>query len=433
VIDVPFFDKALERLPRERLRALQWKRLAALAREVFPVNPFVREKWTAAGIRSADDLRSWEDFARLPFTLKSELVADQAENPPFGSNLSYPLERYIRVHQTSGTSGAPIRWLDTQESWDWWARCWAFVLRGAGVTAEDRVFFPFSFGLFVGFWGGFEGARAIGALAIPGGGQDSPTRLTWMEALGATVLVCTPSYALHLAEVARARGLDLVKLPVRIAIHAGEPGAGIPAVRQRIEEAWGAKAFDHSGMTEVGALSFECVAQAGLHVNESEFIAEVIDPTTGAPASEGELVLTNLGRAGSPIFRYRSGDRVRVAGEPCPCGLTFVRLPGGILGRVDDMLIIRGVNVFPSAIEGIVRQFQAIDEFLVEVYKRSEMDEVRLLVEVDGTPAQTAREVQQRLRADLGIRVEVVPVPSRSLPRYELKARRVVRRTAGAS
>lgn len=433
MIDVPFFDKALETLPRERLRALQWERLTALAREVFPANRFVREKWTAAGIRSADDLRSWADFAQLPFTLKSELVADQAEHPPFGSNLTYPLERYIRVHQTSGTTGAPIRWLDTQGSWDWWARCWAFVLRGAGVTAEDRVFFPFSFGLFVGFWGGFEGARAIGALAIPGGGQDSPTRLTWMEALGATVLVCTPSYALHLAEVARERGLDLVKLPVRIAIHAGEPGAGIPAVRQRIEEAWGAKAFDHSGMTEVGAVSFECAAQAGLHVNESEFIAEVIDPTTGAPAPEGELVLTNLGRGCSPVFRYRSGDRVRVAGAPCSCGRTFMRLPGGILGRVDDMLIVRGVNVFPSAIEGIVRQFPAVDEFLLEVYKRSEMDEVRLLVEVDGTPAHTAREVQGRLRAELGIRVEVVPVPSRSLPRYELKARRVVRRTAGAS
>jgi len=431
--DVPFFDEALETLPRERLRALQWERMAGLAREVFPANRFVREKWTAAGIRSADDLRSWEDFARLPFTRKSELVADQAERPPFGTNLTYPLERYIRVHQTSGTSGAPIRWLDTQESWDWWARCWAFVLRGVGVTAEDRIFFPFSFGLFVGFWGGFEGARAIGALAIPGGGQDSPTRLAWMETLGATVLVCTPSYALHLAEVARERGLDLPKCPIRLTVHAGEPGAGIPAVRARIEEAWGAKAFDHSGMTEVGALSFECVAQAGLHVNETEFIAEVVEPTTGAPASEGELVLTNLGRAGSPVFRYLSGDRVRVASEPCACGRTLMRLPGGILGRVDDMLIIRGVNVFPAAIEGIVRQFPAVDEFLLEVYKRSEMDEVRLLVEVDGTPAHTAREIQQRLRAELGIRVEVVPVPPRSLPRYELKARRVVRRSAGAS
>jgi phenylacetate-CoA ligase len=398
---------------------------------VFPANPFVRRTWEAAGVRSAEDLRSWEDFRRLPFTLKPELAADQAAHPPFGTNLTYPLERYVRVHQTSGTTGGPIRWLDTQASWDWWARTWGFVLRGAGIGPEDRVFFPFSFGLFVGFWAGFEGARALGALAIPGGGGDSPTRLAWLEALGATALVSTPSYALHLAEVARERGRDLASLPVRVTVHAGEPGAGIPAVRARIEQAWGARAFDHAGMTEVGAYGFECTAQAGLHVNEAEFIAEVLDPLTGAPATEGELVLTNLGRAGSPVFRYRSGDRVRVAGAPCACGRSFLRLEGGILGRLDDMLIVRGVNVFPSAIEGVVRQFPAVDEFLVEVYKQTEMEEVRLLVELDGAAAGSAREIQERLRVQLGIRIDVVPVPARSLPRYELKARRLVRR-AGA-
>ena len=425
--EVPFFDRELETLPRERLRELQWKRLTALAREVFPANPFVKQKWGAAGVMAAEDLRSWEDFTRLPLTTKSELVADQAAHPPFGTNLTCPLERYVRVHQTSGTTGQPLRWLDTQESWEWWARCWGFVFRGAGVTAADRVFVPFSFGLFIGFWTGFEGARSLGALVIPGGGQDSPTRLAWMEALGATVLVCTPSYALHLLGVARERGVDLRRLPVRVTIHAGEPGAGIPAVRRRIEEAWEAKAYDHAGMTEVGAYGFECVAQAGLHVNESEFITEVIDPATGAPATEGELVLTNLGRAGSPVFRYRSGDRVRVVASPCACGRTFLQFEGGILGRVDDMLVVRGVNLFPSAIEGIVRQFPVIDEFLIEVSKRAELDEVRLLVEIDGAADQTARAVHETLRAQLGIRIEVVAVPARSLPRYELKARRLVR------
>jgi phenylacetate-CoA ligase len=429
--EVPFFDRAVETLPAERLRALQWERLTALAREVFPTNPFARKKWQAADLRSAGDLRSWDDFFRLPFTTKAELTADQVEHPPFGTNLTYPLERYVRVHQTSGTTGQPIRWLDTQACWEWWARCWGFVLRSAGVIPADRVFFPFSFGLFVGFWGGFEGARAIGALAVPGGGQDSATRLAWMEALGATVLVSTPSYALHLLEVGRERAMDLGKFPVRITVHAGEPGAGIPAVRRRIEEGWGAKAFDHSGMTEVGAYGFECVAQDGLHVNESEFIAEVIDPLTGAPATEGELVLTNLGRAGSPVFRYRSGDRVKLAISPCACGRSFLRLEGGILGRLDDMLIVRGVNVFPSAIEGIVREFPSVDEFVIEVYKRAEMDEVRLLVEIDGTPTRTVQEIRETLRARLGIRIEAVPVPAKSLPRYELKAKRLVRRAAG--
>ena len=420
------FDRSLETLGPEPLRDHQWRRFRVMAGELLASNPFVARKWRAAGVVALDDLRTWDDFRRLPFTRKSELVDDQAAHPPFGTNLTFPLERYVRVHQTSGTRGAPIRWLDTQESWEWWARCWGFVLRGAGVGPADRVFFPFSFGLFIGFWAGFEGARALGALAIPGGGQDSPTRLAWIETLGATVLVCTPSYALHLLEIARARSIDLAKLRVRTTVHAGEPGAGIPAVRARIEEGWGARAFDHAGMTEMGAYGYECAAQAGLHVTESEFIAEVVDPATGAPARDGELVLTNLGRVGSPIVRYRTGDHVRLAEAPCGCGRTFRRLEGGILGRLDDMLIVRGVNVFPTAIEGIVRRFVDVDEFQIEVFRAGELEEVRVLVELED--AAGASRVQEALRVGLGIRLEVATVPLGSLPRYELKARRVVRK-----
>jgi phenylacetate-CoA ligase len=420
------FDQALETLDRERLRAHQLQRLQSLAAAVVGANPFWTARWRAAGLGSAADLRSLDDLARLPLTAKRELVDDQAAHPLFGTNLTYPLERYVRVHQTSGTTGAPLRWLDTQASWDWWARCWGFVLAGAGVRPGDRVFVPFSFGLFVGFWAGFEGARALGALAIPGGGQDSPARLASMETLEATVLVCTPSYALHLLQVARERGRDPSRLPVRVTVHAGEPGAGIPSVRARIEAGWGARAYDHAGMTEMGAYGYECQAQAGLHVNESEFIAEVLDPRTGAPAEEGELVLTNLGRLGSPLMRYRTGDRVRKATGPCACGRTFARLEGGILGRLDDMLIVRGVNVFPSSIEAIVRRFP-VEEFQIEVFRAGELDEVRILVEVDGGDA-GARRVQEALRTGIGLRLEVAPVAAGSLPRWELKARRVVRR-----
>jgi phenylacetate-CoA ligase len=424
-----FYDPDLEALDPDALRAHQWARFQHLARAIHPANSFVTRKWKEIGIGSPDDLRNWDDFARLPFTGKSELVDDQAACPPFGSNLTFPLDHYVGVHQTSGTTGAPLRWLDTRESWQWWIRCWGFVLRGAGLGPGDRVFFPFSFGLFIGFWAGFEGARALGCLAIPGGGQDSAQRLAALDALGVTALCCTPSYALHLAEVARERDIDPRKLDVRTTVHAGEPGAGIPSVRARIEEGWNAHAYDHAGMTEMGAYGFECAEQAGLHVNESEFIAEVIDPASGAPAPEGELVLSNLGRAGSPLLRYRTGDRVRVASEPCGCGRTFVRLEGGILGRVDDMLIVRGVNVFPSALEGIVRRFTAVDEFVIEVSRRAEMDEVRLLLEVADGVADVVRSVQEAVRVNLGIRVEAVAVPARSLPRYELKARRLVRRT----
>jgi len=421
----------MERLDPELLKQHQWTRLVALVQAALPANRFLGARCARAGLADPRDLRTWDDFERLPLTTKSELVEDQAAHPPFGTNLSYPLDRYVRVHQTSGTTGTPLRWLDTEESWAWWARCWTVVLRAAGVGPGDRVFFPFSFGLFVGFWAGFEGARALGALAIPGGGQDTAQRLAAMESLGATAVCCTPSYALHLAEVARERGIALDRLGVRTTVHAGEPGAGIPAVRARIEAAWGARAYDHAGMTEMGAYGFECAAQAGLHVNEAEFITEVVDPATGRPADEGELVLSNLGRAGSPLLRYRTGDRVRVARAACACGRTFLRLDGGILGRVDDMLIVRGVNVFPSALEGIVRRFPAVDEFVIEVYRRGQLDEVRLLLEVQGQAGVVAAAVQEAVRVDLGIRVEAVPVPGQSLPRYELKARRLVRR-AGA-
>lgn len=423
-------DRALECAPSERLRDHQWRRLRALVHEVLGPNPFWTARWRAAGLEHADDLRGWDDLRRLPLTSKADLVQDQAAHPPFGTNLTYPLERYVRVHQTSGTSGQPIRWLETQASWDWWAHCWRFVLAGAGLGPLDRIYFPFSFGLFIGFWAGFEGARTLGALAIPGGGQDSITRLGAMQALGATALVCTPSYALHLVEAARARGIDPTTLGVRATVHAGEPGAGIPAVRARLEAGWGARAYDHAGMTEVGAYGYECAAQAGLHVNESEFIAEVLDPRTLEPAREGELVLTNLGRTGSPAVRYRTGDRVRVAETPCACGRSFLRLAGGILGRLDDMLIVRGVNVFPSAIEGVVRRFQAVVEFQIEVFREGELDEARVLIEVDGAerPQAMREAVQEALRASLGLRIEVACVAPTTLPRWELKARRVVRR-----
>jgi phenylacetate-CoA ligase len=423
------FDRSIESIPRERLRDERWRRLQALVRETFGANPFWTSRWRAIGLARAEDLRSWEDFGRLPLLRKTDLVDDQAAHPPFGSNLTYALDRYVRVHQTSGTSGQPIRWLETQASWEWWARCWGFVLAGAGISPGDRVYFPFSFGLFVGFWAGFEGARALGALAIPGGGADSVARLAAMQALGATALVCTPSYALHLLETARERGVDPTKLGVQVTVHAGEPGAGIPAVRARIEAGWRARAFDHAGMTEVGAYGYECAEQAGLHVNEAEFIVEVLDPVTLAPAEEGELVLTNLGRSGSPVFRYRTGDRVRLTERPCVCGRTFRRLEGGILGRLDDMLIIRGVNVFPSAIEGIVRRFPVIEEFQIEVFRQGELEEARVLVEAQHADGHAVCAlVQEALRAALGLRLDVVPAAPRTLPRFELKARRVVRR-----
>ncbi len=429
-----FVDPTLESLPRADLAEYQWQRFAPLFERVLRDNPFYRRKWSDAGAGTRRPLRDWEDFRALPFTTKAELVRDQEDAPPFGTDLTFPLHRYVRLHQTSGTTGRPLRWLDTAESWEWWLRCWSFVYRAAGVGPGDRIFFAFSFGPFIGFWAGFDAARRIGAMAIPGGGLDTALRLRLIQDTRPTVLVCTPSYALRLAEAARAAGMDSAALGIRVTIHAGEPGASIPSTRQRIATAWGARCVDHTGLTEVGATGFTC-PEGEVHLNESEFIAEVLDPATGrvAPQGEGELVLTNLGREGSPVVRYRTGDRVRLATEPCRCGRTFARMVGGILGRTDDMLIVRGMNVFPSVIEDVVRRFDCVDEFRIEVRRQAEMAELRVLVEIDQDRygpervERTLRDLRDQLRAACGLRIEADAVPAGSLPRFELKARRIVR------
>lgn len=431
----PVLEELLDRADRASLEARAVDRLRWVLAEVGGTNAFYRRKWEQERLEVPPRLERLEDLRRLPMTTKRELVEDQLAHPPFGTVLTYPVERYVRVHQTSGTTGAPLRWLDTPESWEWWIRCWTYVLRAAGVGPGDRVLFAFSFGPFVGFWSGFEAAWRIGALAIPGGGQDSALRLRTLVETGATVLVCTPSYALHLAEVARGQGIDPAATCVRTTIHAGEPGASIPGTRRRIEETWGATCFDHYGLTEVGALSFQCRERPdALHLNEAEFVFEVVDPATGESAWEGdgELVVTNLGRPCSPAIRYRTGDLVRLARGRCACGRTFARLEGGVRGRTDDMLVVRGVNVFPSAIEDVVRRHPLVREFRIEVFERAEMGQLRVLVEpVDGLgEAEAEREaaaVAEDLRRHLGIRVETRPVPPGSLPRFELKARRVVR------
>ena len=314
-----YFNQAVETMPREQLQALQLDKLRALLSQLMGRNRFYTKKWIESAV-APDDIRSLADLAKLPLTGKSELVHAQIEAPPFGTNATFPESAYTRVHQTSGTTGAPLRVVDTPESWDWGGTCWAYVLKAAGVTEGDRVFLPFSFGPFIGFWGTVEGARLIGAMMIPGGGWDSLQRLHAMRDMGATVLCCTPTYALRLAEVARRENFDLRSIPIRVLIHAGEPGANVAHTKARIETAWGARCFDHAGASEVGPHSFECERQpGGIHVLESEFIAEVLDPGSAKetrPGGVGELVITNLGRYGFPVVRYRTGDLVRLEFRP---------------------------------------------------------------------------------------------------------------------
>ncbi len=403
---------------QDELRALQLAKLRAGLDGVLRSNPFWRARLTS--------VNGWDDFERLPLTAKGDLVADQAAHQPFGTNLTHPVDHFVRVHQTSGSSGdRPLRWLDTAESWSWWLSIWAdHVYRAAGVRAGDRVFFAFSFGPFIGFWSAFDGAEQLGALAISGAGMTTEQRVRSLVDLHSTVLLSTPTYALRMADVAKDVGVDLTASPLRVTIHAGEPGASIPATRAAIESAFGASCFDHTGMTELGPTGHSCSQRDGIHLVESEYIFEVRDPQ-GRPAAEGELVATNLGRWGMPLIRYRTGDRVSVSDEPCSCGSRFMKLAGGIRGRVDDMFTVRGVNVFPSQVEDIVRRHPRVAEFAIERRREQRMDEVTILLEITGDDTSTER-LEADIRHALGVRLGCRVVPAGSLPRSELKAKRVL-------
>ncbi len=423
-----------EHLDRDGLAAWHGARLSRLLADIYGRNAFYTATLDRAGVR-LDALRLPADLDRLPLTTKAELVADQEANPPWGTALTEPLVNYTRYCQTSSTTGRPLRWIDTNQSWQWMLECWKAVYRAAYVAPGDRVFFPFSFGPFLGFWAGFEAAGQMGLHVVPGGGMSSQMRLAMIDAVGATIICCTPTYALRLAEVAaqdRARP-RLTESAVRVLIVAGEPGGSIPATRARIEQSWGARVIDHHGLTEVGPLSFECWEAPGfLHVNEGEFICEVLDPLTGREASygqAGELVVTNLGRTASPVLRYRTGDVVVKCADPCPCGCTWLRLEGGILGRADDMVNVRGVNVYPASIEAVVRRFSDIVEFRSKVSRVGAMRTLRLEIEVASPAADRkalASEVAAQLRQALGLTVPVEAVETGALPRFEMKASRFI-------
>ena len=420
---------------RSTIESDQLAGLNALLASLRASNPFYSDRLRAAGLDST--VSSLAEFSRrMPFTRKQEVVDDQQHHPPYGSNLTYGLERYCRFSQTSGTTGRPMYWLDTTESWAWMLDNWTRVYESAKVTPQDHIFFAFSFGPFLGFWTAFESAARLGCLCIPGGGMGSASRLRTMLDNGVTVLCCTPTYAIRLAEVAAEEKIDLAAGKMRTLILSGEPGGSILGTRARIEKLWnGARVVDHHGMTEVGPVSYGCPKLPGvLHVIGSAYIAEVIDPETGQavePGTSGELVLTNLGRVGSPLIRYRTGDVVQVAaGVPCACGTYELALEGGILGRTDDMLVVRGVNVYPSAIEQIVRSCGGVAEYHVEIHASRALPELNVQVEPspecpDG--ATLANRLQAAMRTAFNLRVSVAVVPRGQLPRFEMKAKRWTR------
>ena len=391
-------------------------KLNQLLSAILPANRFYAEK--LGGVAS---FRTLADFsAAIPLTTKEELAADHERHPPYGTTHTFPLETYHRFHQTSGTRGKPLIWLDDPENWTWILDNWEWVWRGAGVKPGDTAFFPFSFGPFLGFWAGFEAATRMGVRAVPGGGLSSEDRLQLLRSSRSSVLCCTPTYALRLAEVGEKTGLPVGKLGVAKIIVCGEPGGSVPAVRSRIEAAWNARVYDHHGMTEIGPVSVSSEDDPDLLLLRHEsYFCEVIDPATGSPAAAGdtgELVLTTLGRHGSPLLRYRTGDLVR----PVPHGDRFA-LRGGVLSRTDDMVVIRGINIHPSSIDAIVRLFPDIAEYQVEIDHRPALAELRLQVEAS---PETAAALARQLRSSFTLRIPVTATPPGSLPTFEVKAHR---------
>ena len=432
--DQPQTFVTIDRTPSWNLSPseLQSRQLDRLNRLLIEVRerPFYRARLADIQL----PLRSLDELRQLPLLNKSDLIPATAGQA--GKIFDLPRSEYARLHQTSGTSGYPLPVLDTADDWDWWLNCWNHVLEAAEVSDQDVAMMAFSFGPFIGFWTANDALIRRGVMVVPGGGMTSEQRLQMIRDQRCSVVCCTPTYALHLATVAADRNISLNDTAVQKIIVAGEPGGSVPTIRSRIEQAWGATVIDHAGASELGAWGFGSADGKGLHVIESEFIAELLHfddaNPQGAPVPDGqdaELVLTNLGRHGGPAIRYRTGDIVhgyRQHEHPC----RFLWLDGGVIGRADDMVVVRGVNVFPSSIEAVVREIEPLAEFRIIVSRRDEMDQVEIEIEADQPRSD---QLSQLLRDRLAMRVPVSPVAYESLPRFQAKARRLIDRRSGRS
>jgi phenylacetate-CoA ligase len=430
-----FWNSYLETLPQEKLRELQLGKFKRIFKWAYDNSPFYRKLYKDAGMQPGD-IKKFEDIAKVPKTDKGMLRDVQQRDPfPYGDMLAVPLSEITEFRQTSGTTGIPVYQGDTWQDWEWWAECWSYILYAQGYRDTDRVFLPFGYNIFVAFWAAHYGAEKVGCEVVPGGVLDTEARILKMKELKCNAFMATPTYVLGMADTAKKMGIDPKKdLFIKKITCAGEPGASIPTTKKRIEEAWGAKVYDHIGATEFGAWSYECTAQpGGLHVNEAFFIIEIEDIETGEiitePNKRGKMIITALDRIGKPCIRFDSKDVIKWADYTCSCGRTFRIIDGGVIGRADDITKVKGVLLAPTAIEEVVRSIPELgNDYQVTVTKKGDIDEISLDIEIKSGYENNKEDIlarlkdQLRVRVNLGFKIEVHPFGS--LPRYELKAKR---------
>jgi phenylacetate-CoA ligase len=361
---------------------------------------------------------AWDELGELPLTTRDELLADQLAHPPFGTNLTQDVARGTHAHRTAGTTGEPLRVLSTAEDWAWWRDGMAATFAAAGIGLDDRVAIAHPFTLELAAWAALAGAEAVGALIVPVGAGDAVERLAAIREHGATVLLCRPSHAVHLAAVAQEHDLEDATASVGLVLCTGEPGASVPALRERIESAWGARCLEYAAPAEVGPVARPCEA-GGMHLDDEGFACELLEVGGVEPAAAGqpaELVVTALGRTGFPVIRYRTGDVVQPHDARCPHGHPGRWLPSGILGRVQDMAVIRGRSVFPSSIEQILRESSGVGAFRITFDPDAGgRDDLKVEAEL-AEPGESAR-LRELIAERLGLRSRIVPLRAGTLPR----------------
>ncbi|MCF6291456.1 MAG: phenylacetate--CoA ligase [Desulfobacterales bacterium] len=426
------WNEEYETMPREDLAALQLRRLQAQVERVYAVVPYYRAKMEAAGVEPGE-IKTLADIKRLPFTTKEDL----RKNYPFGL-FTVPLERVVRIHASSGTTGQPTVVGYTRRDIGIWAELMARTLSAAGVGRGDVVQNAYGYGLFTGGLGAHYGAEKIGAAVIPISGGNTKRQITLMRDFGSTVLLSTPSYALNIADTMADMGVDPKSLKLRVGVFGAEPWS--ENMRDEIERKLHIKAIDIYGLSEIigPGVAAECIEeQKGLHLMEDHFLPEIVDPDTFEPlppGEDGELVFTTITKEAFPVIRYRTKDISRLIAEPCTCGRTFFRMPK-VTGRTDDMLIIRGVNVFPSQVEHVLMSIDGVEpHYQIEVNREGSLDTMRILVEVSEAIFSdeikqlegVSRKIENEIKGMLGVTCRVKLVEPKTIQRSEGKAQRVI-------